>query len=100
MLVEEFLPSGKFIVSASGLAGIGNSDGIKVHKIKNNLVMIGDLESDISKNSPLSPPALMPPQPNRQTLFLITLFQNKALLFFEIREVIFSEIKPSSSIIP
>ena len=55
MLVEELLSLGKFIVSASGLAGIGKSDEIKVHKIKNNLVMIGDLESDISKNPPLSP---------------------------------------------
>ena len=55
MLVEELLPLGKFIVSASGLAGIGKSDEIKVHKIKNNLVMIGDLVSDISKNPPLSP---------------------------------------------
>lgn len=55
MLVEELLPLGKFIVSCSGLAGIGNSDEVKVHKIKNNLVMIGDLKSDISKSAPLSP---------------------------------------------
>jgi sulfur carrier protein ThiS adenylyltransferase len=55
MLVEVLLPLGKFIVAASGLAGIGNSDEIKVHKVKGNLVMIGDLKSDICKSAPLSP---------------------------------------------
>jgi sulfur carrier protein ThiS adenylyltransferase len=55
MLVTELLSLGKFIVSASGLAGIGNSDEIKVHKLKNNLVVIGDLKNDISGHPPLSP---------------------------------------------
>ena len=55
MLVEELLKLGKFVVSASGLGGIGSSDEIKVHRIKKNFVMIGDLKSDI-----LSKPALSP----------------------------------------
>jgi len=55
MLVSELLPLGKFIVSASGLGGIGSSDDIKVHRIKKNLVIIGDLKSDIAQTPALSP---------------------------------------------
>lgn len=55
MLVGELLMLGKFIVTVSGLGGIGSSDGIKVRIIKKNLVMIGDLESDICKSPALSP---------------------------------------------
>lgn len=55
MLVEELLCTGKFIVAASGLGGIGSSDDIKVHRVKDNLVMVGDLRSDISKKPALSP---------------------------------------------
>ncbi len=55
MLVSELLPLGKFIVSASGLGGIGSSDDIKVHRIKKNLVVIGDLRSDIAQTPALSP---------------------------------------------
>jgi sulfur carrier protein ThiS adenylyltransferase len=55
MLVSEFLGSGKLIVSASGLGGIGSSDDIRVHRMKANLVMVGDLESDIDKSPALSP---------------------------------------------
>jgi sulfur carrier protein ThiS adenylyltransferase len=55
MLVSELLALGKFIVSASGLGGIGNSDEIGVHRIKDNLVMVGDLKTDICQHPPLSP---------------------------------------------
>jgi len=55
MLVEELLRLGKFVVAASGVGGIGSSDDIKVHKAKNNLVVIGDLNSDISQKPALSP---------------------------------------------
>lgn len=55
MLVSGLLSLGKFIVSASGLGGIGLSDEIKVHKVKNNLVVIGDLKSDIDEKPALSP---------------------------------------------
>jgi sulfur carrier protein ThiS adenylyltransferase len=46
---------GKFTVTASGLGGIGSSDDIKVHRIKDTLVMIGDLQSDICIQPALSP---------------------------------------------
>jgi len=55
MLVEELLGLGKFVVAASGVGGIGSSDEIKVHKIKKNLIIVGDLKSDISAKPALSP---------------------------------------------
>ncbi|MEW6170898.1 MAG: sulfur carrier protein ThiS adenylyltransferase ThiF, partial [Candidatus Omnitrophota bacterium] len=55
MLVEELLGLGKFIVSVSGLGGIGASDEIKIHKVKKNLIIIGDLKSDICQKPALSP---------------------------------------------
>lgn len=55
MLVSGLLHSGKLIVSASGLGGIGSSDDIKTHKIKKNLIIIGDLKSDIDRAPALSP---------------------------------------------
>lgn len=55
MLVEELMKLNKFIVSASGLGGVGASDEIKTHIIKKNLIMIGDLTSDISCKPALAP---------------------------------------------
>jgi sulfur carrier protein ThiS adenylyltransferase len=55
MLISQLLPSGKMIVSASGLGGFGSSDAIKIHRLKENLVLIGDLTSDIEKAPALSP---------------------------------------------
>jgi sulfur carrier protein ThiS adenylyltransferase len=55
MLVTELLKTDKFIVTVSGLGGVGSSDDIKAHKLKKNLVMIGDLKSDTRYKPPLSP---------------------------------------------
>jgi sulfur carrier protein ThiS adenylyltransferase len=56
LLIESYLASGKLLVAASGLAGFGNSDEIKVHKIKDNFYLIGDLISAVSpKCPPLAP---------------------------------------------
>jgi sulfur carrier protein ThiS adenylyltransferase len=55
MLVAELLPLNKFIVTVSGLGGYGLSDDIKVHPIKEKLIMIGDLQSDIALRPALSP---------------------------------------------
>jgi len=56
MLIEKLLPTKKFIVSGSGLAGFGNSDNIKVNRIKENLIIIGDLSSEATEVlPPLSP---------------------------------------------
>jgi sulfur carrier protein ThiS adenylyltransferase len=55
MLVSEMLPSEKLIVTVSGLGGIGSSDDIKVHRVKKNLVVIGDLRSDIESKPAIAP---------------------------------------------
>lgn len=54
-LVAALLPLNKLIVSVSGLGGYGQSDDIRVHRIKENLIIIGDLQSDISTKPALSP---------------------------------------------
>ncbi len=55
MIVEEMLLDNKFIVSVSGVGGIGNSDEIKIKKIKENFIVVGDLKSDIQISPALSP---------------------------------------------
>jgi len=55
MLVSGMLPTGKLIVSASGLGGIGSSDDLRTRKLKPNLILIGDLASDIAKTPALAP---------------------------------------------
>lgn len=55
MLVSGLLSLGKFTVSASGLGGIGSSDDIKVHRVKDNLIVVGDLKSDVASSPALAP---------------------------------------------
>lgn len=55
MLVTALLALGKPVVSVSGLGGIGNSDEIRIHKMKKNLIVVGDLVSDIGIRPALAP---------------------------------------------
>lgn len=55
MLVSGILPTGKLIVSVSGLGGYGSSDDLKVRRLKSSVILIGDLASDIEKAPALSP---------------------------------------------
>jgi len=56
IIVETFIKSSKFIVCASGIAGIGNSDDITTRRINPHLTIIGDLISEVTAScSPLSP---------------------------------------------
>ena len=55
MLVSGLLASAKLIVSASGLGGYGSSDAIQTRRLKSNLILIGDLWSDIDKAPALAP---------------------------------------------
>ena len=56
LIVKELAPIKKLVVSASGLAGYGKSDDIIMRKLKDNLVMIGDLKSEATEDlPPLSP---------------------------------------------
>jgi sulfur carrier protein ThiS adenylyltransferase len=52
MLAEVYAYSKQFYVSASGLAGWGNSDGIIVRKISETFCLIGDGKSGVSQQSP------------------------------------------------
>jgi sulfur carrier protein ThiS adenylyltransferase len=52
MLVKCLLKKKKLIVTASGLAGYSNTDEIKVKRIKENLVMVGDLKEGVSASRP------------------------------------------------
>ena len=52
LIVETYLGSGKLLVAASGLAGWGDSDRIKVHRIKDNFYLIGDLATGIGPDTP------------------------------------------------
>jgi len=55
-LVEEFLPTDKLVVAASGIGGTGNADAIRTRKVRDNFYMIGDMETECSMdNPPLSP---------------------------------------------
>lgn len=55
MLANAFMDTDMFVVSGSGMAGIGNSDDIKINKIKDNFYIVGDLNSDIKDAPPFSP---------------------------------------------
>lgn len=55
MLVEKLACSGIFVVSASGIAGYGKTDEIKVNRVREGLVVVGDLKTGVDKFPPLSP---------------------------------------------
>lgn len=55
MIAETFITAGKFVVSASGICGIGASDDIKTHRLKEKFILVGDLVSDSCQIPPISP---------------------------------------------
>ncbi|MDD2752879.1 MAG: sulfur carrier protein ThiS adenylyltransferase ThiF, partial [Candidatus Omnitrophica bacterium] len=56
IIAEAYAGSGKLFVSASGLAGWGNSDEIKITNRNGSFFIVGDLKSGISgKLPPCSP---------------------------------------------
>jgi sulfur carrier protein ThiS adenylyltransferase len=56
LLVESYMHSDKLLVSASGLAGWGNSDDITVRRIKERFYLVGDLVSSVEpERPPLAP---------------------------------------------
>lgn len=52
MITAAYARSGKFFVSASGLAGWGEADAIATRKIHNTFHLIGDLRTGVSRISP------------------------------------------------
>lgn len=56
MLLSALLPTGRHVVSASGLAGWGRSNDIQVKRVGRNLILVGDERSDIRTGlAPVSP---------------------------------------------
>jgi len=56
MFLKAVLPFGKPTVATSGLAGWGKSGGIVQRRIGKNLILAGDMESNVGDNSfPFSP---------------------------------------------
>ena len=52
MIIETYAGSKKLLVSASGIAGWGNSDDIKIHRAGTNFFLVGDLVSEASDALP------------------------------------------------
>jgi len=56
MIIEAYAGSEKLLVSASGIAGWGKSDDIKIHRAGKNFFLIGDLISETTAElPPISP---------------------------------------------
>ncbi|TIH12945.1 sulfur carrier protein ThiS adenylyltransferase ThiF [Marinifilum sp. JC120] len=51
-LVETFLPTGKLLVTASGMGGTGNTDEIKTHKVRDNFYIVGDMKTECNAETP------------------------------------------------
>lgn len=58
MLAEAYLSTEKLLVSASGLAGWGRSDGIKIHRLKENFYIVGDMVSGVDADNPVLAPGV------------------------------------------
>lgn len=56
MLIRAMLAAGKTVVAASGLAGWGRSNELKLRRIGGGtLYLVGDAESDVAHSPPFSP---------------------------------------------
>lgn len=58
MLASAYSRSGKLLVAASGLAGWGDSDRIKVHRIHSRFYLVGDLTSGVERGLPPMAPCV------------------------------------------
>jgi sulfur carrier protein ThiS adenylyltransferase len=59
LLVESYFNSSKLLVAASGIAGWGGSDEIKIRQLKKNFYLVGDLVSEVSKEHPPVAPSVV-----------------------------------------
>lgn len=51
-LVEAFLPTTRLVVAASGIGGTGDADAIVTRRVRDNFIMIGDMETECSHEHP------------------------------------------------
>ena len=58
-LIDELGTTGKLVVAASGIAGYGNTDNIKIKKLGKKLFIAGDFVSEVSKELPPLSPGVM-----------------------------------------
>lgn len=59
LLVERFMSSGKLLVAASGLAGWGKSGDIRIHRVRDNFFLVGDLVSEAGPDRPPMAPMVV-----------------------------------------
>lgn len=59
LVVESYLLSGKLLVAASGLAGWGNTDAIKIRQVKENFYLVGDQVSEVGPHCPAMAPGVV-----------------------------------------
>ncbi|MCX7982808.1 MAG: sulfur carrier protein ThiS adenylyltransferase ThiF [Syntrophales bacterium] len=57
--IASLLSSRKFIVSASGIGGYGDSEDVRKHRIKDYLFLVGDLKSDVAIRPPMAPKVMV-----------------------------------------
>ena len=69
----------KYIIAASGLAGIGNSDDIVVRRINPYFYIVGDFKSDINLNLPPLAPRVMIVAAKQVDIILSIVVGNKEL---------------------
>jgi len=55
MIASELIREKELIVSASGVCGIGSSDDIRVRRVKDNFVIVGDMVTSVDDVSPFAP---------------------------------------------
>jgi len=58
MLIEKFAYTGKFIISACGVAGL-NIDRIDIKKLQDNIFIVGDFTTDIEDKKLFSPKVII-----------------------------------------
>lgn len=55
-LVEALLPTGALVVAASGIGGHGNADALVTRRVRENFIIVGDMETECSmEHPPLAP---------------------------------------------
>lgn len=56
LFLRTLLPTGKRLVAASGMAGIGRSNAMRLSRLGPNLLLVGDGESGVSETEPPQSP--------------------------------------------
>jgi len=52
MIVERYINTDKLLVAASGMAGSGRTDRIRIHRIRPRFFIVGDLQSEVNAQQP------------------------------------------------